>query len=146
MPHPIYGVGLIEQAPLLLVLAHASAGYARVTFSDISGFTTGAGPYTATHPTFSRATSAGAGYSTITPYNVSGWGTSSLEGRYNYGAPPTYGAGVGAYPITVRDGISIRVRFPQYSGPVIPSTCPLVIAAGATGNLQWSANIHFEEL
>ena len=146
MAHPVYGVGLLNQAPLLLVLAHAGNGYARVTFSDISGLTTGVGPYTATRPTFSRATSPGAGYSTLVPYNVSGFGTSALEGRYAYGVPPTFGAGVGSWPVSVRDGVSIRTRFPQRSGPVIPSDCPLAISAGATGNFVWNANIHFEEL
>lgn len=146
MAHPVYGVGLLDQAPLLLVLAHAGNGYARVTFSDIHGETTGVAPYTASHPTYSRATSAGAGYSTITPYNVSGFGVSALEGRYAYGVPPTYGAGVGSFPCAVRDGVSIRTRFPMNSGPVIPSDCPLAIAADATGNFQWSANVHFEEM
>lgn len=147
MAHPLYGVGLINQAPLLLVIAGSgSAGYARVTLSDFTGYLTGVAPYTGTHPTFSRATSAGAAYSTLTPQNISAIGPSAFEGRYAYGVPPTYGAGVGSFPVTVRDGVSIRTRFPKDSGPVIPHDCPLAISAGATGNFAWNANIHFEEL
>ena len=146
MTHPVFGVGLRNQTPLLLVVAHTASGYARLTFSDMQGETFGAGPYTATHPTFSRVTSPGSGYSTITPYAVNAVGTPTVEGRHTYGVAPTFGAGVGSYPITVRDGLSIRTYFPQNSGPVIPSDCPLAIAAGATGNFRWSANVHFEEL
>lgn len=147
MAHPVFGVGLNNQAPLLLVIAGTgSAGYARVTLSDFSGVTTGVAPYTASHPTFSRATSAGAGYSTLTPQKVNALQPSAFEGRYGYGVPPTYGAGVGSFPITVRDGVSIRTRFPQASGPVIPYDCPLAISGAATGNFVWNANVHFEEL
>lgn len=147
MAHPVYGVGLKNQAPLLLVIAGTgSAGYARVTLSDFSGVTTGAGPYTVPHPTFSRATSAGAGYSTLTPYSVNGLQPSAFEGRYAYGVLPTAGAGAGAFPVTVRDGVSIRTRFPQNSGPVIPYDCPLAISGAVTGNFVWNANVHFEEL
>lgn len=146
MAHPVYGVGLLNQTPLLLVVASIGDGYARVVFSDVTGETTGAPAYTATHPTFSRAITAGASYTTVTPDTISAIGPSSFEGRHTYGTPPSYGAGVGSWPIAVRNGVSIRTRFPEGNGPVIPSSCALALSAGATGNFQWSATVHFEEL
>ncbi len=145
MAHPLYAVGLRDQAPLLLVLAEAASPVmARVRYWEVTGKKGGAG--TATRPVWSRATTVGAGYSTITPQKLDPYSASSrIQGRYNYGVAPDHGASTGTYPVS-RDGYGQRIQFPEQSGPVFGDFCNMSLNAGITGTWTWSANVIFEEI
>ncbi len=147
MTHPLYAVGLRDQAPLLLVLADAGVVdvMARVKYWEVVA-DVGATPATATRPIWSRATTAGAGYSTVTPGPLNPYvQASQFEGRYNYGVPPDHGEGTTAFPFS-RDGYAQRVQFPDQCGPIFGDFCNMSLQADATGTLTWSANVIFEEL
>jgi hypothetical protein len=148
MAHPLYGVGLKDQAPLLLVIAPTGTdGLARVVYTDVTGRIVGGGAKTALRPVFSRATTVGVGYSTLTPDKLTPFAaTSSFEGRHTYGTPPTMGESSADYPMDERDAIGIRVRLPQGSEVLIHDSCHWGVQADATGDWNWDVNVHFEEI
>lgn len=148
MAHPLYAVGLQSQAPLLLVLADAgvSPSMGRLRYWEITGRLTGVNPSTAKRPVWSRAVTAGVGYSTLTPEGVNPYQVPSVfEGRYAYAADPDIGASVTPYP-QAREGVTQRVHFPEKSGLVFGDFCHLGVQADATGDWEWDVNVHFEEL
>lgn len=148
MAHPLYAVGLQGQAPLLLVLADAgvSPSMGRLRYWELVGNLSGVNPSSAKRPVWSRAITAGAGYSTLTPEPLGSIGVpSSFEGRYAYGVDPDIGVSVADYPLD-RDGICQRVHFPEKSGLVFGDFCHLGVQADATGDWTWDVNVHFEEL
>lgn len=146
MTHPLYAVGLRNQAPLLLVLADAGVAdvMARLKYWEVAGDDASAG--TATRPTWSRATTAGAGYSVLIPGPLNPYvQASQFEGRYAYGVAPDHGTSTSPFPLE-RDGYAQRVQFPDQCGPIFGDFCNMALQAGATGTWTWSANVVFEEL